>query len=329
MSVKISIIVPVFNSEDRLACCLDSFWQQGLNDKEFEVILVNDCSTDNSVSVIEDYLKYHSNIKLINQEKNYGVSTSRNIGISHSIGDYIMFVDSDDFLYPNVLPALIKKAEEQELDILCGCMVEVYDDSTFKVREPHSVEYDKVYDNQSYLLSGVDVDSACSKLISRKLLQKYNLHFNEELSFGEDSLFIGTAFACSTRISYSKVLLYSYILHDSSVTHILDYAHRIKKINDSIILANCLKDIPLEFSLYPKLKTYFFRWAYTTICSTIIVILKNKLLNNIEFLDYQRQLVRDSLYPIKLPLLHWKVSLLAFFINIPYVLKLLGNIRLK
>lgn len=329
MVTRISIIVPVFNNADRLSCCLDSFWQQGLSDDEFEVILVNDCSTDNSISVIEPYLKCHSNIKLINQTRNQGVSISRNVGINHSVGNYIMFVDADDFLYPNVLSPLIKKAEKQDLDILCGCMVEVYDDCSFEIKEPQFIEYDKVYNNQSYLLSGVDIDSACSKLISRKLLQKYTLRFNEALSFGEDSLFIGTAFACSTRISYSKVLLYSYILHNSSATHILDYAHRIKKINDSIILANCLKEVPIEFSLYPKLKTYFFRWAYTTICSTIIVILKDRLLNNIEFLDYQRQLVRDSLYPIKLPLLHWKVSLLAFFINIPYVLKLLGNIRLK
>ena len=329
MAVKISIIVPVFNSEDRLACCLDSFWQQGLNDKEFEVILVNDCSTDNSVSVIEDYLKYHSNVKLINQERNYGVSTSRNIGISHSIGDYIMFVDSDDFLYPNVLPSLIKKAEEQELDILCGCMVEVYKDSSFKVREPHSVEYDKVYDNQSYLLSGVDVDSACSKLISRKLLQKYNLHFNEELSFGEDSLFIGMAFASSNRIAYYKVLLYAYILHEASATHILDCAHREKKMKDSIILANSQKGYSLSPQLPKALKRYFYRWAYTTICSTIIVILNDRLLNKDEFKDYQRQLISHSLYPIKLPLLYWKVSLFAFFMNIPYILKVVKNIRLK
>ena len=118
MVTRISIIVLVFNNADRLSCCLDFFWQQGLSDDEFEVILVNDCSTDNSISVIEPYLKCHSNIKLINQTKNQGVSISRNVGINHSVGNYIMFVDADDFLYPNVLPSLIKKAEEQELDIL-------------------------------------------------------------------------------------------------------------------------------------------------------------------------------------------------------------------
>ena len=98
--MKLSIIVPVYNVADYLPKCLDSLLVQDLSQNEYEIIVVNDGSTDNSGKIAEEYSKTYSNIILINQE-NQGLSGARNTGIQNAKGEYVQFVDSDDYLEPN------------------------------------------------------------------------------------------------------------------------------------------------------------------------------------------------------------------------------------
>lgn len=117
--IKLSIIVPVYNVENYIHPCFESIFNQGLNDDEFEVIIVNDGSTDRSMDMIADIINQHNNIMIINQN-NQGLSVARNNGIAAAKGEYIIMPDSDDLLIGNSIPPLLDIALETKVDIVVG-----------------------------------------------------------------------------------------------------------------------------------------------------------------------------------------------------------------
>lgn len=115
--MKLSIIIPVYNVEKYLEECIESIFLQNLSESDFEVILINDGSTDNSQNICEKIVKEKSNVSLYNQI-NKGQSSARNLGIQKSQGEYILFVDSDDYLKPFYLKSLLKVIEDKSLDFI-------------------------------------------------------------------------------------------------------------------------------------------------------------------------------------------------------------------
>ena len=115
--IDLSIIVPVYNVEEYVRPCLESIFKQGLDDSRFEVIIVNDGSTDCSMEMIADIIQTHSNITVINQE-NLSLSVARNNGIAMAKGEYILMPDSDDLLIENSLKPLLQKAVETKVDLV-------------------------------------------------------------------------------------------------------------------------------------------------------------------------------------------------------------------
>ena len=103
----ISFILPVYNAERYLSICLDSILNQGIEKDDFEIILVEDCSTDGSLQICKDYSSKYKNIFLIENDKNIGVGLTRNKGMACAKGEYIHFVDSDDYLFPNSIQKLL------------------------------------------------------------------------------------------------------------------------------------------------------------------------------------------------------------------------------
>ena len=120
---KLSIIVPVYNVEQFIRPCVDSIFRQGLDEEDFEVILVNDGTLDNSFGIIDDLISKHSNITIIEQD-NQGLSAARNTGLSCAIGDYILFLDSDDLLIPHSLPSLLSLSANMP-DLIVGGFVKM------------------------------------------------------------------------------------------------------------------------------------------------------------------------------------------------------------
>lgn len=119
---KVSIIIPVYNVEIYLTRCLDSCLQQDLSYDEYEIIAINDGSTDNSLSILQDYADRYPNLKIVNQD-NRKQGAARNRGIEIATGDYIWFVDSDDWLEPNVLNYLYQSAWGADISIIDSSFV--------------------------------------------------------------------------------------------------------------------------------------------------------------------------------------------------------------
>ena len=124
---KLSIIVPVYNVEKYVRPCIESIFKQGLDDNDFEVIIVNDGSTDHSMEMIENIIAQHNNITVINQE-NLSLSVARNNGISAAKGEYILMPDSDDLLIENRLKPLLEKALETKVDLVVADFLTMTDD---------------------------------------------------------------------------------------------------------------------------------------------------------------------------------------------------------
>ena len=114
---KLSIIVPVYNVAAYLRKCVDSLLNQSLSTSDYEIILVDDGSSDGSGSIADEYASRFNNVRVLHQE-NRGLSGARNAGILHAEGNYVQFVDSDDYLEPDVLPKLIQRMDDDDLDVL-------------------------------------------------------------------------------------------------------------------------------------------------------------------------------------------------------------------
>lgn len=125
--LKLSIIVPVYNVESYIRDCLNSIFRQNLKEDEFEVIIINDGTEDNSMIVIADIISLHHNIIIVNQE-NQGSSVAWNKGIAIANGEYILFVDADDLLIERRLKLLLQKAIETKADIIVPEFIEIDDE---------------------------------------------------------------------------------------------------------------------------------------------------------------------------------------------------------
>ncbi len=177
----LSIIVPVYNTEKYLEECLNSLIQQNIPENEYEMIFINDGSTDSSLEILEKYPFEHQNIQIIDQE-NQGISAARNKGIQLASGKYIWFVDSDDFIQKNILKDVREVLEKTRADKL---IVGRYAfKNNLEDREKVLYEKGKVPINQY-----AEEVYVTSTLIKRKFLVKNNLCFNSELFISEDVIF--------------------------------------------------------------------------------------------------------------------------------------------
>ena len=130
--IKVSVIVPIYNTEKFLRKCIESIVNQTL--EEIEIILINDGSTDNSHIVCEEYSrKYPKKIRYINN-KNIGCSATRNLGISLAKGEYIAFVDSDDYIEQEMYQEMYEKAKKENLDIVV-CGINYMNEQTQKIKK--------------------------------------------------------------------------------------------------------------------------------------------------------------------------------------------------
>lgn len=188
--VKISVIVPVYNTSQYLSECLNSILSQNFID--FEVICVNDGSTDDSATILEKFSKENDSIKVFYQD-NQGLSAARNKGLSEATGKYIVFVDSDDILLPQMLEKTYTKAEEMELEVLGFNFTEdVKIDTHKKTFSADDVLVDGQYYFLHYYIENKDFpsSSSCSYIYNRKFLNDNNLQFKEGIYHEDEHFFV-------------------------------------------------------------------------------------------------------------------------------------------
>ncbi len=182
-SHKISVIVPVYNVEQYLSRCIDSILVQSFTD--FELLLIDDGSTDKSGIICNEYAKTDKRIKVF-YKKNGGVSSARNFGIDQAICDYIVFVDSDDYLHVDYLSNLIR----YDADIvICGKTDFGSSSETYKY-EKIKVDRENIGRYLSRLIAESPIGVPWGKLFKHEIINKNNIKFDESLFVGEDHVFV-------------------------------------------------------------------------------------------------------------------------------------------
>jgi glycosyltransferase involved in cell wall biosynthesis len=185
--IKVSVIMPVYNAGEYLTRAIGDVLKQSLT--ELELICVNDGSTDNSLSIIKSFMKRDSRIKLISQQ-NGGTSVARNTGLEIASGEYIIFLDADDFYEKNLLKSLYEVAERESLDVAVA-RFDIYNDSQDKysvpMEEPHSgifVDGSVSSKNEypDFILSST-TGYVWNKLFRATFIKNMEIRFDPELRF--------------------------------------------------------------------------------------------------------------------------------------------------
>lgn len=208
---KISVIVAVYNTEKYVERAIESILNQDY--PNLELILVEDCSKDNSKKVLRKY-KNNERVILIENAKNMGLSYSRNIGLKHASGEYIGYIDSDDYIDPNYYSSLMKQLEKEKAE-LCVCdMKIVYEDENNRqtITRGYNEDEGKVT-KESIINSGLAA-SACNKLFKRHLLEKYPF---AEGKINEDIAVVIPAIVRAKKVAYVSDVFYYYVQRNTSI----------------------------------------------------------------------------------------------------------------
>ena len=201
---KISIIVPIYNVEEYLPRCLKSIIDQSF--KDFEVILINEIGTDNSGVICEEFASQDSRIRLFQRERG-GVAGARNVGLRAAIGEYITFVDADDFLEDAALEKMYNKAVETNVDIVICDYTKIFKNKIEPVYRAFKGKTEFI--NQ--LLEWSSIENALwAKLFKRHLFIDEGIYFIEKLDYGEDYSVLSRLFYVSNAVSKLDAYLYNY-----------------------------------------------------------------------------------------------------------------------
>lgn len=219
--MKLSIIVPVYNmaSDHKLEYCLDSLVNQTV--KDYEIIAVDDCSTDNSMEILKEYeSRFPEKFHAVHSEVNKHQGGAKNIGLRMAKGEWIGFIDSDDWIRPDMYERLIERAESTGAD-LAGC--------DYCLTDVHSMEVGQIVHNNKKSQSGIlnkekraslilDGGSLVVKIFRRSMIMEKELWFPEDI-FYEDNALGNSYLVLANHFEYIEEPMYYYYQHDTSTVH--------------------------------------------------------------------------------------------------------------
>ena len=291
---KLSIIVPVFNVENYIRPCFESIFKQGLDDNDYEIIIVNDGSTDNSMKMIDDLISQHKNITIINQE-NQGLSVARNNGITAAKGEYILMPDSDDLLVEGSLKPILEKALETRDDMVIADFLRMDDNEIQNVKktllkQPIFVSYEKT--GERFLIEDM-LPAECyvwRTLFRRDFLLKNNITFYPGIYF-QDIPFTHECYLKANKCLRISSLLNIYRRgHNNAATALSSFS--VKKARDLCIAITKIWELSRLNNISPALKKKIesnIHVIYMNLCFRITFFLNNRkdAISTLKFLNKQ------------------------------------------
>lgn len=246
--MKISVIIPIFNVENYLNKCLDSILSQTLND--IEVICIDDYSNDNSFKIANEYAKRDERVRVFKNDKNIGQGLTRNLGIDLARGEYIAFVDSDDWIEPKMYESLYEAAANERYDLVC-CNLS-YDFSNGESKTPKMPNIDLISRDfliEEAIASTIDFfspNSPCDKIYRVKFIIDNNIKFlSERELLYEDKYFNIEVLVCNPSICFLPTVYYHYMVRNGSTM----VSYRKKLIERFFLLDSKIRELLIEKSL--------------------------------------------------------------------------------
>lgn len=303
--IKVSVIIPAYNIERYVQKAIKSVTKQSL--KEVEIIVVNDGSTDRTKEKIEELANSDKRIKVINLN-NGGVSRARNTGISIAQGEYVLFLDGDDWIADECLNELYKRSKRDNLDLL------VFNYTKVSANEMEECKFnlkDEIISGRQALketLVDKMTPSMCNKFISREILLE-NMRFEEDIAIGEDLLLSIKLCSIANRVGKINKSYYCYYMRDDSVTHkvtekIFSINESINRIEEYLKRENLINENIKEFEFLKFKHLYFYRVIVGNMDDNMhkTFFYKYKDVKNIKKNNYYKEFKSKSKIDIKIRL---------------------------
>lgn len=213
----LSIIIPVYNGADRIARCLNSIWEQGLDEDDYEVICVNDCSSDRTVEVLQQIQQQHPNLKVLTNDENLRAGGSRNRGVREASGEYVLFIDADDYFEKMSLNKMVIYLRENlYLDILMiGFAREIENHPNDKL--VHHCKNTTVLNGFDFLKENMIPFGPCQYVFKRSLMVDNHIYFAEKVQCEDVDWSHKLAFVAN-KMQFLPLLVSHMVLNDLSQT---------------------------------------------------------------------------------------------------------------
>ena len=319
MMKKLSIIVPVYNAERWLRRCVDSLLNQDLPREDYEIILVDDGSADGSALICDEYQATNVGLVRVIHQPNSGVSMARNAALDAAVGDYVMFVDADDYIEPNCLKEVVEKARCSNSDILFYRHRVITEQSERIMNSvPSGITEREVCTGEVYVLNGGNMGSIWRGMYPRDVIEKLGLRFYPNITH-QDVLFNFQILPFVEKIAFSDVLVYNYVYEGESLTR----TKSVEKIkyniyNDFVVAAEINKYVAKLQSL--ELQEFYTRHANSMLVSLFCILFVNKRSWGKDFCSQCVNLcINRGAYPISGRTKSWKTTALIPFINCRWI----------
>ncbi|MBC2840323.1 glycosyltransferase [Robiginitalea sp. SC105] len=299
--MKLSIVIPLYNKEKYIGRCLKSLMAQDLPANEYEVVVVDDGSKDAGASIAREFAETHQNIRFFTQ-KNAGPSAARNKGLDAATGDYVYFLDADDFLAPDVLKGLLQVAEQNKLEILEFNTCEIREgeqaDSLKSTKQDPHVQ---VVDGISYIAEYGFRNEAWRYIIHHGFLKENGIRFIEGTLY-EDVIFTASLFLKARRIAKAEMDIHRYVTVADSIVTSRDAAHNLRFIHGMVYaierIHELIKNMDPSHGKYQKAVEKLKARQQAFVFALLIRTLKYRLLNREELKSILGKMNELKSYPI-------------------------------
>ncbi len=316
----LSIIVPIYNVEKYLAKCLDSILSISVDKDFYEVILVNDGSSDRSVDIAKEICLSNSNIRFYSQE-NCGLSAARNYGLITAKGEYVWFVDSDDYIESQNIDKIVNiMMVNNDLDIIMGTHNFV-DSNLARVINDNVADPGQIISGKDALFNGYNPGGVWRLIYKRSFLSEHNLDFHVGIS-REDVEFNLKAMALAQKVFVTGIIIYNYIKHINTLTTATTREGVYFNISSDIVVHNSIikfaqeiRDKELGQNLTKRVNSIVFGMLFNLIRN------KEPLID----LPFKQQLISEmrlnGVYPLRGPFLSKKALFFSKILNIEFILR--------
>ena len=304
MNYKISIIIPVYRVENYISCCCRSLF--GMRFQDVEYLFVNEATPDGSMAVVESILNEYphrkAHVKLLAHPKNMGVASARNTGLEAATGEYIAFVDADDWIEENMFEKLYQRAEAGHFDIVgCDWYLE-FETSKRYMRQP---VYERTSDCLKAMLSGEMRWFLWAFLIRRGIYVKNNIRFLDGANIGEDMAVLIRCFSFARSYRHISEALYHYVKSNAVSMTALDSKKQIE-----IVKRNVDATVSFIRSRYPNSLEQELDFLKLNVKFSLLISdnAANYEVWNISFPEANRSIWKNAKQPFRNRLLQWSAS---------------------
>lgn len=311
----LSFILPAYNVESFLNRCIDSIYSQNLKTDDFEVIIVNDGSSDKTGEIAESLLQSgkYSNLSVVHQ-KNMGLSGARNTGLSCAKGNYVWFVDSDDWLNENSISEIHRIATETNADLIFFNLEIIQIDELHKTSKPQPLPKNIIISGADAIIGHYQPCSACTAIMRKAFITNNNLEFYPRL-FHQDVQFMYRAVALADKIIFTDFSPYVYEKHLGTISTSLNIEKIIKRLCDEAIIADSFIHFAEKFSDKPVSKRIKQQGLSIALGTLYALLNKSEYQDPIIKHEVLKKFRCFKLFPVKSPSKNLKRLLATALIN--------------